>query len=251
MVRNHEGRGELDSWRASFLAVMGCKSRRTSKMPHFRRLHRPGDRERLQPTAARMGFSGHDQLRHVPASLAWHVPASATWYDALPRRNRTRQADRLVDGRDACLALDDKVVPKKYTFLAGVARRDRGAHGNLANFQSRVSPTLAQGEVPVPWACPRSRKRQGRVIRGDACGPACLSPQPNHAVGGDRALAARSPKGGGLMVRSGAGRYGLRCRRRLPGPPGCARCALGGGPHPEPEGRGGRHAAPAARRLCS
>ncbi|WP_279603610.1 transposase, partial [Methylobacterium sp. E-041] len=51
-----------------FLAAMGRKTRRTWAPLYFRGLLGPGDRKSLQPMAARLGLSGHDQLQHFIAS---------------------------------------------------------------------------------------------------------------------------------------------------------------------------------------
>ena len=62
---------ELDAWLAPFLAAMGRKTRRHWAPLYLRGLLGPGDRKSLQPMAARLGLSGHDQLQHFIASPAW------------------------------------------------------------------------------------------------------------------------------------------------------------------------------------
>ncbi|KQP91661.1 IS701 family transposase [Methylobacterium sp. Leaf117] len=139
---DREGTDNLDTWLGPFLAVMGRKTRRTWAPLYLRGLLGPGDRKSLQPMAARLGLSGHDQLQHFIASPAWD--------DRPLWRELSRQADRLVGGPDACLVIDDTALPKKGTLSVGVARQYCGALGKQANCQSLVSLTLAQGEVPVP-----------------------------------------------------------------------------------------------------
>ncbi|WP_424753587.1 IS701 family transposase [Methylobacterium sp.] len=142
MDRDRVETDELDTWLVPFLAVMGRKTRRTWAPLYLRGLLGPGDRKSLQPMAARLGLSGHDQLQHFIASPAWD--------DAPLWRELGRQADRLVGGSDACLVIDDTALPKKGTLSVGVARQYCGALGKQVNCQSLVSLTLAQGEVPVP-----------------------------------------------------------------------------------------------------
>ena len=64
--------GDLDRWLEPFLAVMGRKTRRTWAPFYLRGLLGPGERKSLQPMAARLGLSGHDQLQHFVASTAWN-----------------------------------------------------------------------------------------------------------------------------------------------------------------------------------
>src|SRR6195952_1127490 len=132
----------LDAWLTPFLSAMGHKKRRRWAPLYLRGLLGPGDRKSLQPMAARLGLSGHDQLQHFVASPAWD---DATLWTEL-----ARTADRLVGGSDASLVIDDTALPKKGTRSVGVARQYCGALGKKANCQSLVSLTLAQGEVPVP-----------------------------------------------------------------------------------------------------
>ena len=136
------GAGDLDVWLAPFLAVMGRKTRRTWAPLYLRGLLGPGERKSLQPMAARLGLSGHDQLQHFIASSAWD--------DAPLWTLLAQEADRLVGGANAYLVIDDTALPKKGTLSVGVARQYCGALGKRANCQSLVSLTLAHGEVPVP-----------------------------------------------------------------------------------------------------
>ncbi|MFD0936049.1 IS701 family transposase [Methylobacterium trifolii] len=142
MDRDRGATDGLDTWLAPFAAVMGRKTRRTWAPLYLRGLLGPGDRKSLQPMAARLGLSGHDQLQHFIASPAWD--------DGPLWRELARQADRLVGGPGACLVIDDTALPNKGTRSVGVARQYCGALGKQANCQSLVSLTLAQGEMPVP-----------------------------------------------------------------------------------------------------
>jgi SRSO17 transposase len=133
---------DLDAWLAPFRAVMGRKTRRTWAPFYLRGLLGPGERKSLQPMAARLGLSGHDQLQHFIASPAWD--------DGPLWTQLAHEADRLVGGSKASLVIDDTALPKKGRLSVGVARQYCGQLGKKANCQSLVSLTLAQGEVPVP-----------------------------------------------------------------------------------------------------
>jgi SRSO17 transposase len=136
------GGADLDRWLAPFLEVLGRKTRRTWAPLYLRGLLGSGERKSLQPMAARLGLSGHDQLQHFIASPAWD---DAPLWSVL-----ARQADRLVGGPQAWLVIDDTALPKKGTMSVGVLPQYCGQLGKKANCQSLVSLTLAQGEVPVP-----------------------------------------------------------------------------------------------------
>ena len=138
------GAGDLDSWLAPFLELMGRKTRRSWAPLYLRGLLGPGERKSLQPMSARLGLSGHDQLQHFIASPAWD---DAPLWTVL-----AHEADRLVGGPDAYLVIDDTALPKKGELSVGVARQYCGQLGKRANCQSLVSLTLARHEVPVPVA---------------------------------------------------------------------------------------------------
>ena len=135
-------REELDGWLGPFLAALGHEKRRRWAPVYLRGLLGPGERESLQPMAARLGLRGHDQLQHFVASAAWD--------DAPLRRLLVERADALVGGPDAVLVVDDTALPKQGKHSVGVARQYCGASGKRANCQVLVSLTLARGEVPVP-----------------------------------------------------------------------------------------------------
>src|SRR3712207_5692621 len=133
---------DLDRWLEPFLAVLGHKKRRNWAALYLRGLLGPSERKSLQPMAASLGLSGHDQLQHFIARPAWD--------DAPLWRVLAEQADRLVGGPDAVLVIDDTALPKKGTLSVGVARQYCGQLGKRANCQALVSLTLAGREVPVP-----------------------------------------------------------------------------------------------------
>jgi SRSO17 transposase len=133
---------DLDRWLEPFLEVLGHKKRRSWAPLYLRGLLGPSERKSLQPMAASLGLSGHDQLQHFIASPAWD--------DAPLWRVLAEQADRLVGGPEAVLVIDDTALPKKGTLSVGVARQYCGQLGKRANCQALVSLTLAGREVPVP-----------------------------------------------------------------------------------------------------
>ena len=103
---------DLDVWLEPFLAALGHKKRRTWAPLYLRGLLGPSERKSLQPMAASLGLTGHDQLQHFIASPAWD--------DAPLWRVLTEQADRLVGGPKAALVIDDTALPKKGTLSVGV-----------------------------------------------------------------------------------------------------------------------------------
>jgi SRSO17 transposase len=133
---------DLDRWLKPFLEVLGHKRRRSWAPLYLRGLLGPSERKSLQPMAASLGLSGHDQLQHFIASPAWD--------DAPLWRVLAKQADQLVGGPEAALVIDDTALPKKGTLSVGVARQYCGQVGKRANCQALVSLTLAGREVPVP-----------------------------------------------------------------------------------------------------
>jgi SRSO17 transposase len=133
---------DLDSWLEPFLAALGHKKRRLWAPLYLRGLLGPSERKSLQPMAACLGLSGHDQLQHFIASPAWD--------DAALWRVLAGQADRLVGGAKSALVIDDTALPKKGTLSVGVERQYCGQLGKRANCQALVSLTLAGREVPVP-----------------------------------------------------------------------------------------------------
>ncbi|SDE67782.1 IS701 family transposase [Belnapia rosea] len=136
------GLPDLDIWLEPFLAAVGHKKRRLWAPLYLRGLLGPSERKSLQPMAASLGLSGHDQLQHFVASPAWD--------DAPLWQVLAEQADRLVGGSRAALVIDDTALPKKGSLSVGVERQYCGQLGKRANCQALVSLTLASAEVPVP-----------------------------------------------------------------------------------------------------
>src|SRR5918997_3427772 len=62
---------DLDRWLEPFLEVLGHKRRRSWAPLYLCGLLGPSERKSLQPMAASLGLSGHDQLQHFIASPAW------------------------------------------------------------------------------------------------------------------------------------------------------------------------------------
>jgi SRSO17 transposase len=133
---------DLERWLTPFLEAVGRKTRRTWAPLYVQGLLGPEGRRSVQPMAARLGLSSHDQLHHFLTSSAWD--------DAPLWRVLAGTADRLVGGPGAVLVIDDTALPKKGELSVGVARQYCGALGKQANCQVLVSATLARGEVPVP-----------------------------------------------------------------------------------------------------
>src|SRR3712207_3560635 len=151
--------GDLDAWLAPFLAALGHKRRRTWAPLYVRGLLGPGERKSLQPMAARLGLSGHDQLQHFIASPAWD--------DAPLWRVLAEKADRLVGGPDAVLVVDDTALPKQGALSVGVARQYCGQLGKQANCQALVSPGagLARRWCRSPRPGARSEeRREGKSV---------------------------------------------------------------------------------------
>src|SRR5689334_5061793 len=134
--------GNLDRWLEPFLAALGHRKRRFWAPLYMRGLLGPSERKSLQPMAASLGLSGHDQLQHFIASPAWD--------DAPLWRVLAEQAGRLVGGPQVALVIDDTALPKKGALSVGVARQYCGQRGRQANCQALVSLTLAGREVPLP-----------------------------------------------------------------------------------------------------
>ena len=59
---------DLNTWLALSLKELGHRERRIWALMYLRGLLGPGERKSLQPMAARLGLSGHDQLQHFIAS---------------------------------------------------------------------------------------------------------------------------------------------------------------------------------------
>jgi SRSO17 transposase len=62
------------------------------------------------------------------------------------------ESNRLVDGPDAILLIDDTTLLEKGTHTVGVSPQHAGALDEKANCQRLVSLTLDKREVPIPIA---------------------------------------------------------------------------------------------------
>jgi SRSO17 transposase len=142
--RTSDWKDELGRWLKPFLDRLGHKSRRRMCPLYVSGLIGPGDRKSIQPMAKRLALGEGDQLHHFIAAGVWDACAVET--------ELLVQADRLVGGRDAVLAVDDTAIPKKGAHSVGVAAQYASALGKTANCQTMVSLTLARGEVPVMLA---------------------------------------------------------------------------------------------------
>ena len=156
---------ELGRWLKPFLDRLGHKARRQMCPLYVAGLIGPGDRKSVQPMAERLAPGDYDQLHHFVSAGVW---------DAAPLETELlTQADRLVGGSDAVLAIDDTAVPKKGQHSVGVAPQYASSLGKTANCQTLVSLTLARGEVPVMvalrlflpenWAADRVRLERAGV----------------------------------------------------------------------------------------
>ena len=114
---------ELARWLKPFLEQLGHKARRRMCPLYVAGLIGPGDRQTVQPMAERLAPGDYDQLHHFVAAGVW---------DAAPlEKELLVQANKLVDGSDAELVIDDTAVPKK------------GKHsvGSLGNMPQRLART--------------------------------------------------------------------------------------------------------------
>ena len=146
MTEVRDGLLDLDVWLSPFLDVMGRKTRRNWAPLYLQGLLGPGERKSLQPMAARLGLSGHDQLQHFIASPAWD---DGPLWTVL-----AQQADRLVGGADAYLVIDDTALSKKGTlppheagFVGTPAIGRRGAPVLRSTRQAGQLPSLGVADA--------------------------------------------------------------------------------------------------------
>src|SRR5215218_5989156 len=144
--------GELRRWLAPFLAALSREAQRRWAVVYLKGLIVPGERKSVEPLAARAAPGSAGQLHHLIGGSPWATgPLEAVL---------AREADRLVAGPDAALAVDDTALPKPGRHSVGAARQYRGAPGKRANRQVLVSLTLARAEVPVAVGLRLFRKRR-------------------------------------------------------------------------------------------
>jgi DDE superfamily endonuclease len=187
---------DLERWLAPFLEVVGRKTRRAWAPLYVQGLLGPEGRRSVQPMAARLGLSSHDQLHHFLTSAAWN--------DAPLWRVLAETVDRLVGGPGAVLVIDDTALPKR--------RCRRRANSRSAWRGSTAGPWASRPTVRCwslpPWPAARCRRRW-------ACG--CFCPRPGSMI------PTAVP---GLACRRASG--GSEANRRSPWPrlTGCGRgCA--------------------------
>src|SRR5215218_3161177 len=95
----------LERWLEPFLARLSHPARRAMCPLYVAGLIGPGDRKSVQPMARRLGLGGHDGLHHFVAA--------GVWDEASLEAELLAQADRLVGGPGAYLAIDATALPKK------------------------------------------------------------------------------------------------------------------------------------------
>src|SRR6202023_3721400 len=95
---------ELERWLEPFLDRLGHKARRRMCPLYIAGLIGPGERKSVQPMSIRWTPGEYDQLHHFVAAGVWGAaPLEA---------ELLIQADRLVGGRGAVLAVADTTCPK-------------------------------------------------------------------------------------------------------------------------------------------
>src|ERR671929_2211486 len=132
---------ELERGLEPFLARLRREAQRRWAPVYLKGLILPGERESIEPMAARVAPGGTQQLHHF---VSTSPSATAPLEDEL-----VKAADRLVGGPDAVLVVGDTAPVKQGRHSAGVKRQYCGQLGKKANCQSLVSLTLASAEVPV------------------------------------------------------------------------------------------------------
>src|SRR4051812_27261657 len=91
----------------------------------------PGERESVEPTAARVAPGDTRQLHHFVSISPW---AAGPLEEEL-----VKAGDRRVGGPDAALVVDDAALVRQGRHPVGVERRYRGQLGKRAACQSLVS----------------------------------------------------------------------------------------------------------------
>jgi len=132
---------ELGRWLEPFLERLRRQAQRRWAPVYLKGLILPGERESVEPMAARVAPADTQQLHHFVSTSPW---ATAPLEDEL-----VKAADRLVGGPEAVLVVDDTALVKQGRRSVGVKRQYCGQLGKRANCQSLVSLTLARAEVPV------------------------------------------------------------------------------------------------------
>ncbi|WP_247990516.1 transposase [Bradyrhizobium sp. 186] len=97
---------QLERWLKPFRDRLGHKARRRMCPRYIAGLIGPGERKSIQPMAERFAAGDYDQLHHFIADGVWDATLLET--------ELLKEADRLVGGDDAVLAIDDTAVPNAH-----------------------------------------------------------------------------------------------------------------------------------------
>src|ERR671928_352359 len=130
--------------------VLGHADRRAPLRAYATGLPLPGERESVEPMAARVDparvGAAHQSLHHVVAEAAWDDAAllAAVRADALPAM--------LERGPGRAWLVDDTGLPKKGRLSVGVARQYCGQLGKQDNCQVAVTLSVATEHASLPVA---------------------------------------------------------------------------------------------------
>ena len=130
--------------------VLGHADRRAPLRAYCTGLLLPGERESVEPMAARLDpgrvGAAHQSLHHFVAKAAWDDAAllGAVRDHALPAM--------LERGPVRAWLVDDTGLPKKGTHSVGVAHQYCGQLGKQANCQVAVSLSVASNRASLPIA---------------------------------------------------------------------------------------------------
>src|SRR3982750_1183643 len=131
--------------------TIGHADRRGPLRAHATGLLRPGERESVEPMAARVDparvGAAHQSLHHFVAKAAWDDAAllAAVRAHALPAM--------LEQGPVRAWLVDDTGLPKKGKLSVGVARQYCGQLGKRDDCQVAVTLSVATEHASLPIAC--------------------------------------------------------------------------------------------------
>src|SRR6187397_23999 len=145
------GERRLQAYLARLADVLGHADRRERVVGYCTGLLLPGERESVEPMAARLDparvSSLHQALHHFVATAPWSDAAvlAAVRGQVLPALTR--------HGPVAAWIIDDTGFPKKGKHSVGVARQYCGQLGKQDNCQIAVSLSLANhaASLPIAW----------------------------------------------------------------------------------------------------
>lgn len=136
------------NWQRSFsdflspcLKTLDHPKQRTCLPKYIRGLLAPLERKSTEPIAEHVGLP-YQRLHHFLNVSPWNT-------DALDHL-LAKRAQSLCGGKKGVLIIDDTALPKSGAHSVGVAHQYCGALGKLANCQSLVTLTLADGRVFAP-----------------------------------------------------------------------------------------------------